>query len=263
MIIDAHVHLAAVNKNRTLEQSKSLLLQDLQRHSIDAAIVIPDNIPGSAIGDLPTCVDLLADTPSLFLMGTIDIQTQSTDWIAWLEHLIIRRTIVAIKIFPGHDPIFPTDPRLDPVYQLCQTHELPIVIHTGQSSNDPHAARYNDPKHILAVANAWPDLNIVIAHLWWPRIDTCYELTRACPRIYYDLSALADPEVLAATGKDALISLLTRIATDHPHRMLFGSDAAMCSREAHLELVNELPVPEEVRGGVFGGNAGELFRVWM
>jgi hypothetical protein len=261
MIIDAHVHLAAVNKDRTFEQSRSLLLQDLQRHGIDAAIVIPDNIPGSAIGDLPTCVDLLAHTPNLFLMGTIDIQTQGRDWIAYLEHLILRRTIVAIKIFPGHDPITPTDPRLDPVYRLCQTHAIPIVIHTGANPGDPHAARYNDPKYILTVADAFPDLTIVIAHLFWPKIDYCYELTRACPRIYYDLSALAAPEVIAATGRDRLLSLRTRIATDHPHRLIFGSDAAMCSRGAHLRLVDELEVGQEAREGVLGGNAGKIYNL--
>ncbi|MBD3376722.1 amidohydrolase family protein [candidate division KSB1 bacterium] len=118
------------------------------------------------------------------------------------------------------------------------------------------------PKHILRVADGYPDLNFVLAHLWWPKIDRCYELTRACPRIYYDLLSLADPEIIAAFGRDRLISLLTSIAPDHPHRLISGSDAAMCSREAHLRLVDALEVGEEVREGVLGGNTGKVYSLW-
>ena len=152
MLIDAHLHLPVITEERSYEQAKALLLQDMKKDGVNFAILIPDNVPGSVIGDVPTCLRLVKDTPELFLMGTIDIQTQGAAWLKQLENWSARQQIVGMKIFPGHDPIYPTDPRLAPVYELCQDRAMPMVIHTGWNSGHPEVARYNDPKHIIAVA---------------------------------------------------------------------------------------------------------------
>ena len=73
MIIDAHLHLPVVSEHRTYEQAKAQLLEDLKKDQVEYAILIPDNLPGSEIGDVPTCLGLVQGTPELFLMGTIDI----------------------------------------------------------------------------------------------------------------------------------------------------------------------------------------------
>jgi predicted TIM-barrel fold metal-dependent hydrolase len=113
MIIDAHLHLPVISEYRTYEQSKALLIEDLKKDQVDYAILIPDNLPNSSIGDVPTCLELVKDAPELFLMGTIDIETQGQEWLVELERLLSERRIVGMKIFPGHDPIYPTD------YAMC------------------------------------------------------------------------------------------------------------------------------------------------
>ena len=98
MKIDSHVHLPVATPQRTLEQAKRLLLSDLDRHQIEYAIVIPDNIPGSSIGDVETCIGLLEGEDRLFMLGTIDVQRQGHEWIRELETMIIERRIVGMKI---------------------------------------------------------------------------------------------------------------------------------------------------------------------
>ena len=261
MIIDAHVHLPVVSERRTYEQAKAQLLADLKKDRVDDAILIPDNLPASPIGDVPTCLDLVKDTPELFLMGTIHIQTQGQAWIEELEKLIARRQIVGIKIFPGHDPIYPTDQRLNPVYALCQARGVPLVVHTGWNSGHPEVARYNDPRYIVQVAGQYPNLKIVIAHFFWPEVDYCYELTHACPHIYYDTSGLADEEVVQATGWERIQAVLLKTLQENPQKVIFGTDYAMCDRAAHIEMVEQLPVAAEVREGIWWRNAVELFNL--
>ncbi len=58
MLIDAHVHLPVVSESRSYVQAKALLLEDLKKDGGDYAILIPDNLPGSSIGDVPTCLEL-------------------------------------------------------------------------------------------------------------------------------------------------------------------------------------------------------------
>jgi len=261
MIIDAHIHLPEKNEQRTYEQAKAQLLSDMQQAGVTHAILIPDNLPNSSIGDLPTCLELVKDTPQLFLMGTIDIQTQGEAWVEYLDSLIAQRRIVAIKIFPGHDPIYPTDPRLSPVYAMCQTRNIPMVIHTGCNTDHPEVAQYNDPKHIVQVAGQYPRMKIVIAHYFFPEVDYCYAITRPYPNIYFDTSGLADAEVIAATGAERIHSVLLKTLQDDSKKIIFGTDYAMCTFQEHLALVDSLPISDDVRQGILWHNAVELFQL--
>lgn len=137
MIIDAHVHLPVVGEQRTYEQARETLLADLRRHGVDYAILIPDNIPDSCIGDFETCHRLFAHEPRVFLQYMLNIEDLAREGTAPLEQLMTERQIVAVKIVPGHDPFYPTGPRLDPAYALCQTHQVAMVIHTGWNSGHP------------------------------------------------------------------------------------------------------------------------------
>jgi len=261
MIIDTHIHLPVISESRTYDQAKELTLEDLKEDQVSYAILIPDNIPDSEIGDVPTCLKLVENTPELFLMGTIDIEKQGCEWIEALERMLLQKQIVGMKIFPGHDPIYPTDPRLDPVYELCQEHHTPMVIHTGYNPGHPEVAKYNDPQHIVKIAKRYPDMKIVIAHFFWPEVEYCYELTHSYANIYHDTSGLADQEVIEATGIERIETVLLKTLQDDPRKVVFGTDYAMCSRPDHIDMINRLPITEEVRAGIFWRNAVEIFNL--
>jgi hypothetical protein len=70
---------------------------------------------------------------------------------------------------------------------------------------------------------------------------------------------LADPEVIEASGQEAIRSVLRKTITEHPTRVVFGSDYAMCSRADHIELIKDLHLPDAVAEQVFWRNAAELF----
>lgn len=261
MIIDSHTHLPAVSPQRTYERAKTLLLEDMCRDQVSYAILIPDNISGSAIGDLPTCLKLTVDTSELFMLGTIDLQTQGDVWIRDLGIMMGKRQIVGMKIFPGHDPIYPTDSRLEPVYTLCQAYDMPMVIHTGWNPGYPEAARFNDPKYIVQIAERYPDLKIVIAHFYWPEVYYCYQMTHRYPNIFYDTSGLADKEVTDATGLARIRGVLMDIIRYNPQKVIFGTDYAMCSREDHIEMIRQLPITQAARERIFWRNAAAIFNL--
>jgi predicted TIM-barrel fold metal-dependent hydrolase len=261
VIIDAHCHLPAVGDAGTYGQAKAKLLDDLKTDGVDYAFVIPDNVPSSAIGDVETCIALLEDEPRLFLLGTIDIESQGREWVRSLQQRVKARRLVGMKIFPGHDPIYRTDPRLWPVYELCESFHVPMVIHTGQNPGAPEVAKFNHPAEIIEVASNFPTLAIIIAHFFWPDIELCYQLTHTFPKIHYDISGLADHEVVEASGLDVIRSVLRRTIIDHPTRVVFGTDYAMCNRREHIELIKGLALPAAVQDRVFWRNAAELFNL--
>lgn len=260
MIIDAHTHLPP-KEGRSFELQRDHYVADLQKDNVENAILIPDNIVRSGIGDLVTCIGLFGGSRRNHLVGTIDVQTQAQPWVDMLDGLFSQGTIVGMKIFPGHDPIYPTDPRLDPVYSLCARHRRPMIVHTGWNSGHPEVAAYNDPKYIVEIARRYPDLPLVIAHYFWPQIRYCYDATRNYPNIYFDISGLADAEVVAETGGSIIREILLKTIGDRPHGVMFGSDYLCCDRSAHIDLIKDLPISKEVREAVMWKNAKHLFRL--
>lgn len=262
MIIDCHQHLPSIEKTKTLKKSKAQLLEELRRNKVDYAILIPDNTPKSDIGNLDEVLQLIEDDKQLHVMGTIDIQKRNYPaQTQKLDQLFQSRSIVAVKIFPGHDTIYPTDKRLLPVYELCIKYDLPVVIHTGTSSKHSEQARYNDPKYIIKIAEKFPALKIVIAHYFYPRVEYCYELTKAYDNIYFDTSGLADEEVIADTGFAKIKRVLTLTARERPNNIVFGTDYAMCSIRKHIELMESLEVKRQTKDKIFSENAIKLFHL--
>ena len=262
MIIDCHQHLPSIKKTGALEKSKAQLLEELCRSKVDYAILIPDNAPKSDIGSLDEVLQLVKDDSQLYVMGTIDIQKRNyLAQIQKLDQLFQSRSIVAVKIFPGHDTIYPTDKRLMPVYELCIKYDLPIVIHTGASSKHPEQARYNDPKYIIKIAEKFPALKIVIAHYFYPRVEYCYELTKDYENIYFDTSGLADKKVIANIGLARIKKVLTLTADERPNNVIFGTDYAMCSIRRHIELIESLRVKRQTKNKIFSENAIKLFHL--
>lgn len=261
MIIDAHSHLPSIKDVLTFEKAKKKLLLDMKKNKIDYSIIIPDNLHNSPIGDLDICLNLIKNEKNLFLLGTIDIQIERSEWVNKLDFLFKTKEIKGIKIFPGHDLIYPTDKRLLCVYDVCIKNDCPIIIHTGRSSNDPNAAKYNDPRYIIKIAKKFPKLKIVICHYFWPKVEYCYNITRGYKNIYFDTSALADNEIVKETGIKKIKKVLEQSIKDNPKSVLFGTDYAMCTQQEHIQLINSLNISKENSERVFWKNANELFKL--
>lgn len=262
-IIDAHLHLPILKKNHTLEKAKNKLVLDMKKNKINHAILIPDNLHGSKIGNLDDCLKLIKNSKNLFLLGTIDIQKEGKDSIKKLDFLFKEKRIKGIKIFPGHDPIYPTDKRLIPIYKLCDKYNLPIVIHTGENSKDSKLGKYNDPKLIVKIAKRFPNLKILICHYFNPKIEYCYNTTKNYPNIYFDTSALAHQEVLKMSGEKILKKFLKKTILERPGNVLFGSDYACdgCNMADHINLIKSLNLSNKINKEVFYKNAINLFKL--
>lgn len=167
MIIDSHLHISYVGeKKKNLFDVKSELLESMKKFGITHSIVIPDNVPNPQCADTETMFKIIDGDKQFFSMGTINIFQDVKKQIVNLESLITAKKICAIKLFPGHDPFYPTDEKCQPVYKLCVKYNIPVVFHTGVNTGDNDCAKYNDPKLIVEVAEKYPSLKIVIAHFF-------------------------------------------------------------------------------------------------
>src|ERR1019366_8093455 len=103
---------------------------------------------------------------------------------------IVRLKLRGVKLGPIYQNIHPADPRMMKVYQFCQAHQLPIMIHQGTTFVRTGPLKYALPILLDDVAVEFPELRMIIAHLGHPWIADTLVLIRKHPHLYSDISAL-------------------------------------------------------------------------
>ncbi len=263
MIIDSHTHFIVDKKKEgSFAKIKDELMLNIDKLGIKYSIVIPDNVSGSECADLNTVVEMTKDEKRLYMLGTLAVSDINRQTLSKINILFKNKIIRGFKIFPGHDPVYPTDKRWIPVFKLCLRYNFPLVVHTGINPGDKKCARYNDPKHIVKVAQKYPKLKIVLSHYFWPKLDYCFSITKGFKNIYFDTSALADPEVVRASGGIRKIrEILVKTIKRDSESVIFGSDWPMCKTELHINLINSLGITKEEKNKVFYKNAKRVFKL--
>jgi len=191
MIIDAHAHLSITQKEKNFQEVKKKLISEMKNNGVDMAIVIPDNLHDTSCADLGILKNVLGKDKKFLTVATLRASEVNGENLKKIERSFKSRKAVGFKIFPGHDPIYPTDRRWLPVIKLCEKYKMPFIIHTGINLNDKKAAKYNDPKYIAQIAQQHPNLNIIPCHYFWPQLEYCFKKTINHKNIFFDTSGLA------------------------------------------------------------------------
>ncbi len=262
MIIDAHLHLSKEETEENFDDAKNRLFNNLAENKISSAFVIADNLIGSNCADTQTLIEVFKKDQNIFIIGSPNILNPRDNEIEYFDRLLENKAIVGLKLFPGHDPIYPTDPRCDDVYQLCLKYNVPVTIHTGINSGDTECAKYNDPKYIIEIAKKYPDLNIIISHYFWPNMQYCYNITKPFKNIYFDTSAMADDEVVELSGGiDKVLHILEKTIAGKPENVILGTDYPMCDTKKHIEMIENLKISSRLKEMIFHLNTKKIFKV--
>jgi len=249
LIVDAHVHLPVIDGLLTLEEKRERLLQDMEKDNIDRCVVISDSELESCIGSMEDCIRLFAGDKAVSVVCGI---SPLIDYSAQLERL--QRHIAAgeasgIKLFPGHEGFYLSDSRLHPVWKLAEEYHVPVLFHSGWDNSF-----YASPDEVRTVMEAHPAVKLVCCHCFYPDLQECMQMTDI-PGLIFDLSSIADEP--KTTNK--LIPYLRELINRIPDRVMFGSDYASCERMPHLQMMERLELPAEIRRKVMSENALSLY----
>ena len=260
MIIDCHRHLSTTEENKTYEDAAKALLLDMEKNGVSKSVIIADNVEESGTADIETLFKIFDSHEGILFIGAIDPFDQPEDKLAKIEKLILEKKIIGLKLYNGHDKIYPTDRKCFSTYELCNKHGIPVMMHTGVNSSDYEAAKFNDPKMIVEIASKFPKLKIVISHYFWPRLEYCYEATKDIPNIFFDTSALADQEVIDKSGGIQKVkNILEKTIHKRNDSVLFGTDYGMCKTKDHINLINSLEITDDLKDRIFSKNFLELY----
>lgn len=271
MIIDTHVHLDVFEGEVIPLEQRIIDLKASMRHAgIGKCIVL------SCFGDdeirFPTTERLVAaleGEKDICLAGTVRIRTYTRKHLKMLDKLLAEKKIIAMKLYPGYEDFCPTDRRCGPIYDLCAKHNVPVIIHTGETYFTKSAIQQANPIHIDEVALKRPNLRIVIAHMGNPWIDETMLILNRHRNVYSDISGIIwksfDP---FWTRHFSQMIIRTIKWCDRGNRLMLGTDwPCVDMRSYHtlmkdyVDFVKGLRISKEDKEKILQKNAREAFRI--
>ncbi|MFQ5828815.1 MAG: amidohydrolase family protein [Candidatus Methylomirabilia bacterium] len=164
-----------------------------------------------------------------------------------------------IKFHCSTQRAYPTDRRLWPVYRWAEERDLPIVFHSGWHPLGCHLSDYARPARFAQVAENFPNLTMVLAHMGLGWQEEAVALARQFRNVYFD-------STLAITGTwnppplsdDEVVNLLRLFGVD---RVMFATDWPLCVPAKERHRAEALALDDTEQRLLFYENAQRILRV--
>ncbi len=264
MIIDCHVHLNNYHDENVdaLPDALQKLQLTMRRNGVDVAGVLTSY---KAVPGRPSTREVVAatrDMKNLYVVAGVSYKTFSEQTVEDLRPLLAEGAIRGLKLYPGYEPFYPSDPKLEPVFRLAAEFHVPVMIHCGDTYDPRGKVKYAHPLHVDEVAVDHPDVDIVICHLGNPWFQDCMEVVYKNSNVYADISGLVLGDFTDRFERYMRNQLHEMLLWGlDPSNVLFGTDWPISSMESYVEFMEDLKVPVRERHLIMCENAARLFRV--
>ena len=154
-----------------------------------------------------------------------------------------------VKLHPDIQKFKIDDYRCLKIYDLCESENMPILMHTGDYRFD-----FSNPNRLVPILDIYKNLTIIGAHLGgWSVWDEAVEKLSKYKNFYvdsssslYELSAERATEIIRCYGAD---------------RVLFGSDFPVFSPDIELKRFMALPLTDDERRKILSENVLKLYGI--
>ncbi len=264
-IIDAHLHFVPGEKYFSIsahraghENTKEHLRKTYADLDITCGIVMGNNGLRPEDNEFPDflryCVGIEA-----YELGKED-DSEALDNI---EKNLQKPSCVGIKLYPGYQPVYISDARFNPVYELAEHYNKPVAVHTGQTAMSSALLRYSHPMTLDEAAVLHPRVQFVMCHLGNPFLMDAAAVIEKNPNVAADLSGLLErrfdvPQYLERQ-KGYVEALRTWIAyTEDYSRYMFGTDWPLPNYKNYIDVIKAI-IPRQHWEEVFHANAERIY----
>jgi len=268
-VIDAHLHLFPASEPEAERMAREVghhnsighLRQAYGELGIVHGVVMGNYGLETAHYDYPSdlfhyCVGLDSTPPAR--QGV-----SASDFADRLEENLKRENCCGIKLYPGYNRIWLSDPVYEPVYTLAARYDKPVAVHMGLTASSDAHLKYCHPLILDEVAADHPGTRFVMCHFGNPFLDAAAAVVEKNPNVAADLSGLLEGRVdLDAYFQEqaGYVSLLRTwlISIGQWDDILFGTDWPIVNLGEYLSFIRRL-LPERYWERVFFQNANRIY----
>jgi predicted TIM-barrel fold metal-dependent hydrolase len=263
-IIDCHVHLNNYHEQEThvLEESLAKLQRAMDEAGVAYSLVLTSFLVNPNRPSTAQVVKAVENIPNLGVVAGISYLNYRERDLRELSDFLRAGLVRGLKLYPGYEPFYPHDKRLEVVYELAEEYQVPVMVHCGDTYTPKGKVKYSHPLEMDEVAVDHRNVNFVICHLGNPWLVDCMEVVYKNPNVYADISGLVLGEFTEAF-EDYMVEQIEDVIlyAGEPDRFLFGSDWPICSMRSYVEFVRQLKMPESDRHAMLYENARRLFKL--
>ena len=278
MIIDIHTHtfpekIAAKALSHLQGNCHTKLFADgteadLSQRTIEAGIDISVIVP---VATSPKQVEHINDSSA-----RINARTQEThllslgcmhpDYPDPLRELtrIKEMGLAGIKIHPVYQGVDICDERFLEIFRICRDLGLLVIAHSGLDIGIPGV--HCSPQMSRKALDAVPGLTLILAHMggWknWDEVPKylagtgAYVDTAFSTGEFYPIpGAPWTKEECQMLNDEEFLSLVNALGES---QVLFGTDSPWSDAKESLSFINALPLSQEAKESILGGNAARL-----
>ena len=99
--------------------------------------------------------------------------------------------LLGLYLNPAKLRVYPGDPRMTPLYELCRKEGKPIIFHAGLCMESHAIARYAHHMEYEEIADRYPDVNICLTHVGWPWVQETAALLIKYPNLYTNTALMS------------------------------------------------------------------------
>ena len=141
-----------------------------------------------------------------------------------LKTVIEDHGLQGVKYGPIYNGVPLDDPRMDPLYRYCVQKDLPLTLHMGTTFAHNSPLELGRAIHVDPIAQKYPDLKIILAHMGHPWYEECVVVIRKNPNVYAEVSALFyrpwQYYNILITAQEYLVTDKIFFGTDYPFTTL-------------------------------------------
>ena len=176
-----------------------------------------------------------------------------------LQDAFTRLNLKGLNLHTGRHHLLPSDPRMEPIYEICERYHKPIMFHAGLSWEPDTQTSYCTPLAFEIVAEKHPKLKICMGHFGWPWVRKTTMLMLKYPNVYADTGALyfdnAREFYTQTFTRDIPITWIDRSLR---HQVMFGSNNPRFEQIRMAQAIGELGFRDSTLELIRGGNALEF-----
>ncbi|MCM1365307.1 MAG: amidohydrolase family protein [Faecalibacterium sp.] len=176
------------------------------------------------------CIETVMSDDRLFLNPCVDLKQPILPQLEIIEQNIEKWKVVGLKIYLSYQTAKASDKLLYPIYEFADKHGLSVTFHTGlcslilPSDNDIDGS---DAKYIETVAEKFPNVNFIIAHMDDPRFDECIRIVAAHDNLFTDFSGAYETGTKEGNDVDGAIATFGKAIHSQSgteRKILYGTD---------------------------------------
>jgi uncharacterized protein len=234
--VDYHCHISITEYSdpdnpTVISVSKEEFIADLNEAGIDKAVVLSDK------RTTPKQVADFCNQASEKFIGFGYVNPIKKDAADSARMQRNELGLYGLKLYPCSDGYKPDDTHAFKVYEVASEMNMPIMFHHAGMPVEYDYLYHTDPAQIDVVAECFPQLKIVLAHIGYPRVAETLYVTRKHRNVYCDISwpygDVNHPSFLYLLWKD----LLTALNMGVLHKMIFGTDYPGVRQRPYVDML--------------------------